>query len=382
MKLLIVSSAPFIFQNQKCFAYGPYVKELSIWEKYTEEISFCCPVWKEQNGLLIEEFPFKIEKHFKLIDFNLKSILNVIRGFFCSLFNIVIIFKAMYQADHIHLRCPGNIGLLGCIVQIFFPNKRKSAKYAGNWEPKSKQPWTYNLQKWILNNCFLTRNMTVLVYGEWENQSKNIKSFFTATYSETETEIIQKNSFEKGIEFIFVGSLVSGKRPLYAVKLVQRLIEEGKKVVLNLYGEGIERTILENYVKENQLGDFVFLHGNQSKKTLKKAYQKSHFVILASKSEGWPKAIAEGMFWGCVPISTKVSCVPFMLDYGSRGVLLEMDLEEDIFHIKNIIKEVNTYKDTSKSATQWSRKYTTELFESDIQKIIINHETYCKNENI
>ena len=42
-------------------------------------------------------------------------------------------YKAMKWADHIHLRCPGNIGLLGCIVQIAFPKKVKTVKYAGNW---------------------------------------------------------------------------------------------------------------------------------------------------------------------------------------------------------------------------------------------------------
>jgi hypothetical protein len=31
------------------------------------------------------------------------------------------------------------------------------------------------------------------------------------------------------------------------------------------------------------------------------------------------KAIAEGMFWGCIPVGTAVSCVPFMLDEGKRG---------------------------------------------------------------
>jgi hypothetical protein len=49
-------------------------------------------------------------------------------------------------------------------------------------------------------------------------------------------------------------------------------------------------------------------------------------VLLPSNSEGWPKAIAEGMFWGCVQLQTAVSCVPYMLDYGKEG-LLEMDLE-------------------------------------------------------
>jgi len=75
----------------------------------------------------------------------------------------------MVQADYIHLRCPGNMGL-EALVQMLFPNKPKTAKYAGNWNPKSKQPWSYRLQKWILSYTFLTQNMQVLVYGEWSNQ--------------------------------------------------------------------------------------------------------------------------------------------------------------------------------------------------------------------
>lgn len=371
MKLLIVSNAPFIFEKQKCFAYAPYVKELVIWQKYATEISVCCPVWKEQNGLLSEEIPFEIKKHFNLIDFNLKSIPNVIRGFFYSMYNIAVIFKAMSQSDHIHLRCPGNMGLLGCFVQIFFPNKIKSAKYAGNWDPESKQPWTYNLQKWILNNTFLTRNITVLVYGEWKNQSKNIKSFFTATYSETEKEIIQKKGFDSGIEFIFVGSLVSGKNPMYALQLVQKLIEEEKNSILNIYGEGVERSFLENYIKENGLENNVFLHGNQNKEVIKKAYQISHFVVLPSKSEGWPKAIAEGMFWGSIPVATKVSCVPFMLNDGNRGVLLEMDLNKDAIQIENLFLDKDLFDIKSESAAKWSRKYTIETFEAEIKRLLI-----------
>ena len=62
------------------------------------------------------------------------------------------IFKVCFWADHIHLRCPGNIGLLGVLVQVFFPKKIKTVKYAGNWDPNSKQPKTYILQKKILSN--------------------------------------------------------------------------------------------------------------------------------------------------------------------------------------------------------------------------------------
>ena len=370
MKFAIITHVFHIKCNNKYFGYAPYIREMNIWLKDVDEVVIVAPLTQENSTAIDMSYESDKIDFYKVPDFNFVSVGNSFKSLFKLPEIFWNIFLAMKKADHIHLRCPGNMGLLGCIIQIFFPNKIKTAKYAGNWDPKSKQPWTYNLQKWILNNNFLTRNMTVLVYGEWENQSKNIKSFFTATYSEIEKTIIQKTSFDTGIEFIFVGSLVSGKNPFYAVQIVQKLIEEGKNAALNLYGEGKERTILEHYIKKNGLGNFIFLHGNQNKETLKKAYQKSHFVVLPSKSEGWPKAIAEGMFWGCIPVVTKISCVPFMLDYGNRGILLEMDLQKDVFQLEYLILEEDLYKTRANSASKWSQQYTTDVFDAGIKKLL------------
>jgi glycosyltransferase involved in cell wall biosynthesis len=371
MKLLIVSNAPLIYKNDALYAYAPYVNELVIWEKYSREIVFACPVWETDRGLLISKIPFETSEHFKLIDLNLNSVKNIFKAVFQSIYNFFVLCKAMKNADHIHFRCPGNIGLIGCFAQIFFPNKIKTAKYAGNWDPKSKQPWTYKLQKWILSNTFLTRNMQVLVYGDWKNQSKNIKPFFTATYYDSEKENVSKTNLKQTIEFVFVGSLVSGKNPMYAIKLVEELIKKGQNLVLNLYGEGVERAILQQYIQENHLENNIILQGNQDKKTIKKAYQKSHFVLLPSKSEGWPKAIAEGMFWGCVPLATKVSCVPFMVDNENRGVLLEMKIEQDLNKITELIQDENLFFTKSRLASEWSQKYTTDVFESEIKKLLV-----------
>jgi glycosyltransferase involved in cell wall biosynthesis len=380
MKLLIVSAAPFIFKDEKCFAYSPYVKELVIWKKYASEIYFCCPFWKNQNGLLVEEIPFDIKNHYKLIDFNLNNFPNMVKAFFYAFWNVLIIFKAMQQADHIHLRCPGNIGLLGCFVQIFFPNKPKTAKYAGNWDLTAKQPWSYRLQKWILSNTFLSRNLQVLVYGEWDGSTKNIKSFFTASYSEADKVPLKSLNLHRMIHFVFVGTLVSGKNPLYAIQLVEALYKKGHNVRLDLYGEGIERGFLEYYTKSNNLEKCIQLHGNQNQETVKKSYQNSHFVLLPSNSEGWPKALAEGMFWGCIPIATPVSCIPFMLDYGERGILLQMtgelfsnlrsNLTVDIQQIEAIFRNEKDFNAKREKASNWSRKYTLDVFELAIKKML------------
>ncbi len=370
MKFAIITHVPHIIDKSHYFAYAPYVREMNIWGKYVDEFILVAPL------IQTEKTPIDIcYDHENIVFFEInalsllgwKAILNTILKApgICW-----IIYKAMYKADHIHLRCPGNIGLLGCLIQILFPNKPKTAKYAGNWDQKAKQSWSYRLQKWILSNTFLTRNIEVLVYGQWEGSSKNIKPFFTATYSEAEKIPMKKLNLKREINFVFVGTLSAGKNPLYAVQLVEALFKKGYNVTLQLYGDGIERKALEAYIILNKLEKYIELKGNQNQKIVTRVYQNSHFVILPSKSEGWPKVVAEGMFWGCLPISTPVSCVPFMLDYGERGTLLEMNLKADSKQIEIILKNETVFENKRQKASEWSQKYTMNVFEEEIKKIL------------
>jgi glycosyltransferase involved in cell wall biosynthesis len=370
MTFVIITQVPHIIVQNQYFAYSPYVLEMNIWTKYTEKVIIVAPISK------LEKTTIDIHYEHKNIEFLAIDSINLLS--FKAILNAVLktpkiswqLFQAMKQTDHIHLRCPGNIGLLGCLVQILFPSKPKTAKYAGNWDPKSKQPWSYKLQKWILGNIFLTRNIQVLVYGEWEGSTENIKPFFTATYSGFDKLPLIELNLKQKINFVFVGTLVSGKNPLYAIQIMESLFHKGHDVTLRLYGEGAERVSLEKYIVKNNLEKIISLEGNQNLEIIKKAYQDCHFVILPSKSEGWPKAIAEGMFWGCVPVATPVSCVPFMLDQGNRGILLQMNLEKDVLQLDTILSNQVDFENKRKNAVEWSRKYTLDVFETEIKKML------------
>jgi len=372
MKFAIITHVIHKKLGNQYFGYTPYVREMNVWGRYASELLVVGSVDSQQPTAIESSYAHNRIAFFEVEVIDLLSWKSRVSAAFKLPRIAWQIFKAMYQADHIHLRCPGNIGLIGCWVQILFPFKPKTAKYAGNWDPKAQQPWSYRLQRWILSNTFLTRNMQVLVYGEWEGSSKNIKPFFTATYWETEKEPLQSLSFANTIRFVFVGTLSKGKRPMYAVTLVEALFKRGYAVQLELYGEGSERAALEQYIEKHLLGSIITLKGNQSQEVVKAAYQNSHFVLLPSQSEGWPKAIAEGMFWGCVPLATSISCVPYMLDYGERGVLLATQLEKDVQQVLTILDDEGNYLDKRKKASEWSRRYTLDVFEHEIQRIVSN----------
>jgi glycosyltransferase involved in cell wall biosynthesis len=370
MNFVIITHVQHIKENSKYYGYAPYVREMNIWLKYVNEVTVVAPIEKSKLDNIHLDYHHKNIKFKEVPNFNTTSFLNLLRTLFKLPFIVWTIFLAMKRADHIHLRCPGNMGLLGCLVQILFPNTPKTAKYAGNWDPKAKQPITYKIQKWILNNTTLTKNMQVLVYGEWAGSSKNIKSFFTATYSEIKKESILPRSLKQKINFVFVGTLSIGKKPLYAIQLVENLKKMGVDVQLDLFGDGVLRTELKEYIELNQLKNFIFLKGNQSKESIEQAYKESHFLILASKSEGWPKVVAEAMFWGCLPLTTNVSCVNYMIDNGNRGKLLNLNLQDDTQLVFDLIQNEDQYLKMCFRARDWSQHYTTDYFESEIVKLL------------
>lgn len=371
MRFLIITHVPHMLQNGKWFAYAPYVREMNIWLKYVDEVEIVAPV--------IKKAPSDIDiayKHDAITLTKIPEIAFVTLGIsILSLLSMPIIFLKLFQAskraDHIHLRCPGNIGLLGCLVQVFFPKKIKTAKYAGNWDPEAHQPLSYKIQKRILSSTRLTKRMTAIVYGKWQNQSKNIKPFFTATFSESDKITPKSRNYSKHLKFVFVGSLVTGKRPLLAIQIVESLHKKGNNATLDMYGEGILKDELIDYCKTNHLENIVTFHGNKTKAVIKHTLQTAHFSILASKSEGWPKAIAEAMFFGTIPIASPVSCVPFMLNYGKRGILITAELDKAVAIIENHLKQPDVLVEMAKAATNWSQAYTLETFEKEIKKLIV-----------
>jgi len=367
LKFAIITHAEHKLNIEGIYSYAPFVREMRLWEKYTSELMIVSPVSNDEIHLNELDYKHNIIIHKEIKSFDITTFMNVLKSFFLAPKILIQIYISMKWADHIHLRCPGNVGLLGCFVQILFPSKLKTVKYAGNWDPNSKQPISYRFQKWILSNTILTKNCKVLVYGNWSGQSKNILPFFTASYSENEIVKIPEKRLNKDINLIFVGNFSKGKQPLKSVQVSERLFNNGYNVKLNMYGEGIEFKNIEEYIGENKLQDIVQLHGNQSKEIVKKAFQNSHFLVFISKSEGWPKVVAEAMFWSCLPVSTKVSCVPYMLDHGKRGALINDNVDNIVKEIEYYLKDENVYLESIQKAKLWSQHYTLEKFDNAIK---------------
>ena len=372
MKFAIITHVAHKNKANELVAYEPYVREMNLWLKHVDEVQIVAPSSTESSSSIDAAYIHPKLFHKVIPQFDITNFLNAIKSLFVIPIISFKILQTMRWADHVHLRCPGNVGLLGCFVQMLFPSKTKTVKYAGNWDPKSKQPLSYRLQKWIISNTFLTKNCKVLVYGEWENQSKNILPFFTATYSNNDIVSIPNKDFSDKIRFIFVGTFSIGKQPLISVKVIEELKKRGHNVQLDMYGDGVEKNRVVDYILDNSLQDIVNLHGNVNANQVKKAFQNAHFLVFISKSEGWPKVVAEAMFWSCLPITTTVSCVPFMIDGGNRGSLVATNSIDIVKEIELYLNQSELYHRKVRNAKEWSQTFTLEKFESEIKILLKN----------
>lgn len=376
MKLAIFTLVQHSFKDGKFYGYAPYINEMNLWGKYADEV-IVVGIQKLSNEVegIDGAYHHPKLKFVPVPNFNILGIAAV----FGTLFKVPYIFykcvQVMRKADYIHLRCPANVSLVACFAQIFFPNKKKSTKYAGNWDPNSNQPWTYRLQQAILRNTFLTRNMQVLVYGEWPSETKNIQPFISATYYENEKTAYQPKDYTQTLSFVFAGALVVGKRPLLTIQIIEALHQKGISVLLHMYGDGPLMPELQGYITRNGLEAIVSLYGNQDKSVVKASLMDAHFNILPSRSEGWPKAVAEGMFFGCIPIATPVSCLGWMLGEGTRGILIATELETAVTQIVTALN--NSDLDAmAKAALEWSQQYTFDRLEESIREVLEGTYSY------
>jgi glycosyltransferase involved in cell wall biosynthesis len=157
------------------------------------------------------------------------------------------------------------MGLLGAVAQIFFPGKKKTAKYAGNWDWSIKQPKSYRFQQILLRSKFLSKNMKVLVYGDWPDKSENILPFFTASYRNADIIPFNPRIIERGqtpLQLLFVGTLSQNKNPDISIEVAEILKNKQVKFNFHLFGDGPLRKALEERVWGSQLADFVQIHGN------------------------------------------------------------------------------------------------------------------------
>lgn len=234
--------------------------------------------------------------------------------------------RELRHADAVHIRCPANISFyaVALLAGRRLP-RRRWIKFAGNWMPRGREPLSYKAQRlWLAH---LEHRAQVTVNGEWPDQAEHVHSFLNPCLTEDELARGQAAAATKRLaaplRLLFVGHLGAAKNPRIAIESLRELVESGLDAQLDLAGGGAELEELRAHASQIGVGDRVTLHGGVARSELDRLYAQAHFVILPSRTEGWPKVLSEGLASGALPIASSVGSIPAMLSRFGAGRAIE-----------------------------------------------------------
>lgn len=163
-----------------------------------------------------------------------------------------------------------------------------------------------------------------------------------------------------------VGRLVEQKGYDRLVRVAKQLIDDGLKFELWIIGDGIQKQLLEEYILNNSLTDYIKILG--FKKNPYKYIANSDIFICSSRAEGFSLALAEAVILGVPIITTDCSGPNEIINFGEYGLLVSNDYEDIYNGLKRMICD-------SKIRDYYKQKSICRSQHFDLDKIISEIET-------
>jgi glycosyltransferase involved in cell wall biosynthesis len=230
--------------------------------------------------------------------------------------------REVAAADVVHVRCPAGISMVALAVLALRRRPRdRWVKYAGSWRPPQPDSRTYGWQRWWLRRGLA--RATVTVNGTWPGDPPWVRSFDNPTLTDAELEAGRAAARDRPTpppwRVVFAGRVEEAKGADVVVDVVTELVRRGHDVHLELVGDGPLADELRARCARDLPGRAV-LHGWMSRAELEEVLARGHLLLLPSRSEGFPKVVAEALAFGCVPVASDVSAVGQVLAETGGGL--------------------------------------------------------------
>ncbi len=360
MRLLIVSHVIHYRHGGRLYAYGPYAREIDIWAELFPEVVIAAPCRNETappDCLRLERENILIDPQVEAGGEGLAAKVALLASVPAMAWGLA---RAMRRADAIHVRCPGNLGLVGAVLAPLF-SRRLVAKYAAQWHGGDGIALSAKLQRAILRSSWWRGPVTV--YGSWPGYPRHIVPFFTSLLTREQINRARLSALRErrgpGLEVLFTGRLSKAKNVDVLLEAVARVRREFDNVSATIIGEGPERAGLERLTGSLGIGSAVRFTGGLPFDRVLPHLEAADILVLASETEGWPKAIAEAMAFGLVAVGSSVGFVPQML--AGRGFTVPpRDPDALAGVIRTVAASPDRLQDMRMRAAAWAQRYSLE----------------------
>jgi glycosyltransferase involved in cell wall biosynthesis len=369
--LLIVSHVVHYLHEGRLFAYGPYAREIDVWAELFPKVTIAAPLRHAAppgDALALTGRNIVVDPQHEVGGETLAAKIRLMAALPGAAWRLC---RAMRRADAIHVRCPGNLGLLGALLAPMF-SSYLVAKYAGQWSGYAEEARTVRLQRALLGSSWWRGPVTV--YGTWPQQPPHVVPFFTSVLSDDQIRGAQATAALRTpsgcVEILFVGRLSKPKHVDVLISAVEALHRQGLSLRCRVVGDGPEREALRRQVEAAALCDVVRFTGPVGFDRVLDLYRDSDVLVLASESEGWPKAIAEAMAFGLVCVGCDRGLVPQMLADGRGIVVPPGDVHALARALEHIARNPGEYSAMRSRAATWAQQYSLEGLRSALRDLL------------
>ena len=159
---------------------------------------------------------------------------------------------------------------------------------------------------------------------------------------------------------LFASKMIPRKRPMDLLRAYVK-IQERINAVLVFVGDGIERSLLEAYTKDNNLKN-VYFTGFKNQTELPYYFAIADVFVLPSDDEPWGLIINEAMNFGLPIVTTEVvGSAPDLVKDGINGFIYPAgDIEKLVNCLSKVLEQSelrkNMRKDSLRKISEWSFK--------------------------
>ena len=371
MRLLIVSHVPHYRHEGAYFAYGPYAKEIEVWAELFSEIVIAAPCrmsFPSSETCKINRTNIRVAPQREVGGTTWRDKIGIVLALPALVLSLC---REMSKAEAIHVRCPGNLGLLGALLAPLFSHCL-IAKYAGQWDGFPGEQWTIRLQRFILRSWWWRGPVTV--YGKPVGQSRHVIEFFSTMFTAKQLSLATASAaarhWHSPRTVAFTGRLTRAKNVDILLEAVAALKSEGIHLQTFIVGEGPESDRLKALAASLGVEGQVVFTGGVAPERVPEFLERADIFVLASETEGWPKAIAEAMAFGLVCIGSDRGLTPMFLSDG-RGLTVR---PKDVAGLADALRRVATqpaeYVEMRRRASQWAQGYSIERLRDSLRVLM------------
>jgi glycosyltransferase involved in cell wall biosynthesis len=371
-KLVVISHTPHQYlKDGTLVGWGPTVAELNYLSKYWNELVHvsCLEPFTENPSL--QSYQSKNIYFTPIPSFGGTTWLQKLSVFYQAPQIIWQIVKSLKRATHVQIRVPMGIGVYVLPLFLFIPRKSILwVKYANNWGHISNS-LGYRFQRWFLDRNFL--KCTVTINGYWPNQKQHLKSFENPCITKVQSEVgkaIDK-PFDNKLRVVFAGRIEAAKGIDLLIQVLETLPQDRFEEWIFI-GEGPLKEPLQSKIKELKIN--ATFPGFISQSEVHEYLSKAHILILPSKSEGFPKIVAEAWNYKVIPTVSPVGSLPHYMEHGKNGFMMNVVSKESLKMVFEQLLKLTPQelREIAQNGQELAHKFTFEYYYKHLQRGIFS----------